>query len=121
MFVALAISVVTDLRRRLILNAVTLPALGVIAGAFFWLGGLSLLAEAGLGLAVCTLPLLAAWRFKAMGAGDVKLIMLPGAVSGAAAGWPFSLTVLLYVSVAGGVQAGAWLVAAKVRAAETPK
>lgn len=121
MALSLAVSVVTDLRRRLILNAVTLPALAVILVALFLLGGWALLAEAGLGLAVCTVPLLVAFKLRAMGAGDVKLMMLPGAVSGAAAGWPFSITVLLYVSIAGGVQALAWLLAAKLRGSGRPR
>jgi hypothetical protein len=85
---ALAISVVTDLRRRLILNIVTYPALIVVASCFLWLGGLPLLLEAGLGALVCAGPfalmMLRGW----MGAGDVKLMAVAGAVSGAAAGWP---------------------------------
>lgn len=118
---ALLVSVVTDLRRRLILNAVTLPALAIIAACLFWLGGLPLLGEAALGVLVCAVPLglmmLRGW----MGAGDVKLIALPGAVSGAAAGWPFSLTILLYVAIAGGVQAAIWTAAAKLRGEARPR
>ena len=121
LFVALAISVVTDLRQRLILNVVTYPALIIVAGCFLWLGGLPLLLEAGLGALVCAGPfalmMLRGW----MGAGDVKLIAVAGAVSGAAAGWPFSLAVLLYVAIAGGVQSAAWMLAAKLRAHERPK
>jgi prepilin peptidase CpaA len=118
---ALAISVVTDLRRRLILNVVTYPALIVVAGCFLWLGGLPLLLEAGLGVLVCAGPfalmMLRGW----MGAGDVKLMAVAGAVSGAAAGWPFSLAVLLYVAIAGGVQAAVWMLAAKLRGSDRPK
>jgi len=121
LFLALAISVVTDLRRRLILNAVTMPALAVIAVCIVWLGGFTLLAEAALGVLVCAGPLALAMLKNAMGAGDVKLMALSGAVAGAAAGWPFALTILLYVSVAGGVQAVAWIVAAKVRGQDRPK
>jgi prepilin peptidase CpaA len=121
LFLALAVSVVTDLRQRLILNVVTLPALGIIAICVFWLGGLSLLADAALGVAVCAGPfalmMLRGW----MGAGDVKLMALAGAVSGAAAGWPFSLTILLYVAVAGGLQSVLWMAAAKVRGQERPR
>jgi prepilin peptidase CpaA len=118
---ALAISVVTDLRQRLILNAVTYPALVVVTGSFFWLGGLQLLLESALGVLVCAGPfalmMLRGW----MGAGDVKLMAVAGAVSGAAAGWPFSLAVLLYVAVAGGVQSAVWILAAKLRKHERPK
>ena len=118
---ALSIGVVTDLRRRLILNAVTMPALAVIAVCIVWLGGFTLLAEAALGVLVCAGPLALAMLKNAMGAGDVKLMALSGAVAGAAAGWPFALTILLYVSVAGGVQAVAWIIAAKARGQERPK
>jgi len=118
--VALAVSVVTDLRSRLILNVVTFPALAVVGVCIFWLGGLSLLAEAGIGVLVCAGPfalmMLRGW----MGAGDVKLMAVCGAVSGAAAGWPFSLAVLLYVAVAGGLQSTAWMIAAKLRGRVRP-
>ena len=56
-----------------------------------------------------------------MGAGDVKLMALSGAVAGAAAGWPFALTVLLWVAVAGGVQSALWLAAARLRGAQGPR
>ena len=35
--IALIASVITDLRKRLILNAVTLPALAIVLALFFWL------------------------------------------------------------------------------------
>lgn len=114
LFISLSVSAVTDLRRHLILNAVTFPALAVVLGCFFWLGGWGLVVEALIGSAVCVLPLLIGYALKAMGAGDLKLMAVCGAVAGAAAGWPFAATVLLYVSVAGGVQALLWLLAAKL-------
>ncbi len=118
---ALLVSVVTDLRSRLILNVVTLPALAIVAGCVFWLGGFALLAEAAMGVVVCAGPLALMMLRGWMGGGDVKLIAIAGAVSGAAAGWPFSLTILLYVAVAGGVQSVIWMVAAKARGQERPK
>jgi len=118
---ALAVSVVTDLRRRLILNAVTLPALAIVVVCVLWLGGLTLLGDAALGALVCGGPLLLAMLRGWMGAGDVKLMALCGAVSGAAGGWPFSRAVLLYVAVAGGVQAVLWILAAKVLGRERPR
>jgi prepilin peptidase CpaA len=121
LFLSLLVSVVTDLRKRLILNVVTYPALLIVAGCFLWLGGWRLLLDSALGALVCAGPfalmMLRGW----MGAGDVKLMAVAGAVSGAAAGWPFSLAVLLYVAVAGGVQSLLWMVAAKARGEARPK
>jgi prepilin peptidase CpaA len=119
--VALAISVVTDLRERRILNAVTYPALLGVAACVLWLGGIVLFVEALLGALVCAAPLLVArWRGW-MGAGDVKLMALAGLVSGAAAGWPYSLNVLLSVAIAGGAQALLWMAVARVRRRELPR
>ena len=118
---ALAISVVTDLRSRLILNVVTLPALAIVAACFLWLGGFALLARSAIGVLVCAGPFaLMMWRGW-MGAGDVKLMAVAGAVSGAAAGWTFSLAVLLSVATAGGVQSAAWMLAARLRGAGRPR
>jgi prepilin peptidase CpaA len=117
----LAVSAITDLRERRILNAVTYPALAVAAACALSLGGAALLPESALGALVCATPLaLAMWR-RWMGAGDVKLMALCGLVSGTAAGWTFSLLVLLDVAIAGGAQAVFWLLAAKARHRERPK
>jgi prepilin peptidase CpaA len=114
LFISLSVSAVTDLRRHLILNAVTFPALAVVLGCFFWLGGIGLVAEALIGSAVCVLPLSIGYALKQMGAGDLKLMAVCGAVAGAASGWPFAATVVVYVSIAGGIQALLWLAAAKL-------
>ena len=121
LLLALLISVVTDLRKRLILNAVTFPALAIVAVCFLWLGGFSLLLQALIGALVCAVPLLLAMLRGWMGAGDVKLMALAGAVAGAAGSWMFALMLLLYVSVAGGIQGVLWLAAAKARGLEKPK
>jgi prepilin peptidase CpaA len=118
---ALAVSVVTDLRRRRILNAVTYPAMLVSAASVIWLGGLPLLARSGLGVLVCAGPLAAASVRNWIGAGDVKLMAVVGVVSGAMGGWLFSLTLLFWVVIAGGLQAALWLLAAKVRGLERPR
>ena len=118
---ALAVSAVTDLRQRRVPNAVTYPALLVIAICTLWLGGLALLLESTLGALVCAAPLaLATWRGW-MGAGDVKLMAIAGLVSGAAAGWPFSLVVLLDVAIAGGVLALSWMLAARAGGQTRPR
>jgi prepilin peptidase CpaA len=115
--VALLVSVVTDLRRRLILNVVTLPALGLILTLYAVNGGLPELTNSLLGVAVCGVPFLLAALPGWMGMGDVKLM----AVVGAALGWPLSLRALLGVSLAGGVQAIAWLLVARLRGKERPR
>jgi prepilin peptidase CpaA len=123
LFLALAISLVTDLRRRLILNAVTMPALAIVAVCFFWLGGFPLLADSALGLLVCAGPLALATMVnsKLWGWGDIKLIAVSGAVAGAAAGWGFAFTVLVYVSIVGGAQVLLWMLTAKLRGQDLPK
>jgi len=115
---ALAISVVTDLRSRKILNLVTYPALVVSLCCFGWLGGTPFVINSLLGLLVCAGPLALGKlvRRDAMGLGDVKLM----AVAGAVMGFPGALAVLLCVSVAGGLQAILWVAAAFLRGAERP-
>ena len=115
--IALAVSVVTDLRRRLILNLVTGPALLAILALSFWGGGWDEVLNSLLGVAVCALPFALAALPGWMGLGDAKLM----AVVGAAFGWPLGLTALFGVVIAGGVQAVVWLVAARLRGAERPR
>jgi prepilin peptidase CpaA len=119
--VALAISVVTDLRQRRILNAVTYPALLLAAGGAVWLGGAALLGKALLGALICAGPLLIAMGRGWMGAGDVKLMAVAGLVAGATRGWPLPLTLLFDVAIAGGLQALLWMAAARVRRQEAPR
>jgi len=114
---ALVISVLTDLRRRVILNQVTLPALALVLISFGASGGWPLLHSCLIGMAICAVPLLLAALPGWIGMGDVKLI----AVCGAAAGFPAAVTVLLLVSVAGGLQAALQLVWARARGRERPR
>jgi len=118
---ALAISAVTDLRRRRILNAVTYPAFLISALSVAWLGGLALLGAAALGVLACAGPLLAAAFCGWVGAGDVKLMAVAGLVTGAMGGWQLSLSILLWVAVAGGVQSALWLLVAKLRGRAFPR
>jgi prepilin signal peptidase PulO-like enzyme (type II secretory pathway) len=126
MFAALGVSVYTDLRQRLVYDVVWIAGLAVILGMFGWLGSWPLLLACLSGMVICAGPMLLAnlIRFRgrrAMARGDFNLMLLPGAVSGAAAGWTFSLMVLLYVSIAGGVQAILWLAVAKLRGHPRPE
>lgn len=103
---ALAICVVTDLRRRRIYDAVTLPA---AAGALFLranlegLGGLEAGLVSGLvGLSAALVLFGAFARFqKGLGWGDVKL----AAVAGAVFGFPLVFGALMFITLAGAVQA----------------
>ncbi|MFL5310076.1 MAG: prepilin peptidase [Myxococcales bacterium] len=113
---ALSISVVTDLRRRLIPNAVTIPALALVIGLSGAAGGWPLVQNSLVGMTVCAVPLLLAALPGWLGMGDVKLI----AVCGAAAGFPAAVTVLVLVTVAGGVQAALQLLIARVRRTARP-
>ena len=115
--VALAVSVATDLRCRLILDVVTLPVLALVLGIYARQGGTSALTDSILGLAVCAGPFFVAAFPRWMGWGDAKLM----AVVGAALGWPLAFMALLYVSIAGGAQALLWIVFAKLRGREKPK
>ena len=119
--VSLAVSVVSDLRSRRVLNAVTYPALLISTACILWLGGVALLLECALGALVCAGPLgLAMWR-RWMGAGDVKLMALAGLVANATGRWEMSLTVLVDVAVAGGLQALLWMGAARIRGRPRPR
>jgi prepilin peptidase CpaA len=119
--VSLAVSAVTDLRSRRVLNAVTYPALLLSTACVLWLGGVALLLECALGALICAGPLgLAMWRGW-MGAGDVKLMALAGLVAATTGGWEMSLTVLVDVAVAGGLQALLWIGAARIRGRPPPR
>jgi Flp pilus assembly protein protease CpaA len=115
------VSAVTDLQQRRILNAVTYPALVAAGGCIVWLGGPALLAQAALGALLCAGPLLLAMWRGWMGGGDVKLMALAGLVAGAAGGWPFSLTILVDVAIAGGAQALIWIASARLSRRDKPK
>jgi Flp pilus assembly protein protease CpaA len=109
--------VVTDLRERRIPNAATIPGLFVVLCLLGVSGGWPLVQNALLGVLVCAIPLFLAALPGWIGMGDVKLI----AVSGAAAGWPGGLTVLVMVALAGGMQALFQLSWAALRGREKPR
>jgi prepilin peptidase CpaA len=114
---ALAISVVTDLRERRILNWVTIPALAIVLGLSGAAGGWPLMKNSLIGMAVCATPMLLAALPGWIGMGDAKLV----AVCGAAVGFPAAVTVLLFVTVAGGVQAAISLIVARLRGSPPPR
>jgi Flp pilus assembly protein protease CpaA len=113
---ALAISVASDLRERLIRNRVTLPALALVIALSGAAGGWPLVQSCLLGMVICALPLLVAAIPGWVGMGDVKLM----AVCGAAAGFPAAVAVLVLVTVAGGLQAALQLGVARIRGTARP-
>jgi len=113
----MAVAVFTDVRERRIPNAATLPGLLIVLALLGVAGGWPLVENALLGIAVCAIPLFLAALPGWIGMGDVKLI----AVSGAAAGWPGGLSVLILVALAGGIQALLQLLWASLRGEERPK
>jgi prepilin peptidase CpaA len=118
---ALSVSVVTDVWQRRILNAVTYPSFALLVLCILWLGGPALVGAALLAAVLCAVPLALAMSRGWIGAGDVKLIALPALVSGATAGWPSAVTLLVDISLAGGAQALLWLAVSRIRHRERPR
>ncbi|GAC1299215.1 MAG: hypothetical protein NVSMB23_30020 [Myxococcales bacterium] len=114
---ALAISVVTDLRSRRILNLVTLPALLVVLLCQVAAAGAPGLWSALLGLVVCAGPFFVLSLRGWIGMGDVKLLAAVGALLGPLG----AAAAIFWVAIAGGVQAGAALAWARVRGVESPR
>ena len=102
----LLICVITDLKSRKIYNKVIFPGLLVavvlhlIMGG--WAGLISSLIGFGVGLAILFIP----YMLGGMGAGDVKLLALIGALKGAV----FVLNTAVYMAIVGGLIAVAILI-----------
>ncbi len=96
---------VMDMRTRRIPNAITFPAMVALLALHAFFSGLPGLKESGLGLAGAFLVFLVPHLFKALGAGDVKLMAAVGAGLGSSA----LLTAVLFTSLAGGLQFALWL------------
>jgi prepilin peptidase CpaA len=114
--IALLVSIYTDIRYRLIFNKVTLPV--ALAAPFYWYatGSLSL-PEAGIHLATATITFLffaIAFRFGAMGGGDVKLF------AALALWWPWLdvIRMVLYASILGALVTIIFLIIHKLKQEE---
>lgn len=94
----LAVCVVTDLKSRKIYNKVIFPSLLLTLVLHLIFGGVSGLLDSMLGFAVGLGILLIPYLMGGMGAGDVKLLALIGAIKGMA----FVLTTSFYMALLGG-------------------
>lgn len=102
-----AVAVVTDLRRRRIYNALTMPAMLVGLAINAAIGGPGGLVRALAGLALGGVLFFIPFAFGGMGAGDLKLLAALGALGGPG----FVVWCALYAGIAGGVFALFTLVA----------
>ncbi|ALC91910.1 hypothetical protein AM500_20530 [Bacillus sp. FJAT-18017] len=99
LFLLLIICVVTDIRERRIYNKVLIPFLMVAFFVNAIAGGLGGIGDTVVGLLVGLAILLIPYLMGGMGAGDVKLL----AVIGALMGYQFVLFSALYMAFAGGI------------------
>jgi prepilin signal peptidase PulO-like enzyme (type II secretory pathway) len=108
--VALALAGLADLRRKIIPDWVTLPALAWVLAASVYLG-FSRAAEALLGALVCggALLVLAVVSRGAIGGGDVKLTALVGAFLG----WRWGFLALFFAHVAAALVALSLMIAGR--------
>lgn len=100
-----AVAVVTDLRRRRIPNALTVPAVVVGLAANAFVAGLAGLGWATAGLLIGGSLFLVPVTLGGMGAGDLKLLAALGALGGPG----FAVWCAIYASIIGGVMAVAVL------------
>ena len=104
LFAALLLAAWTDVRRRVIPNWITYPALAACLAIAFFLDGSDGVISSLLGALVCGGLLLFAWLAGALGGGDVKLAALIGATFGWADGlyalmWTFTLAAVCMLSL----------------------
>jgi Flp pilus assembly protein protease CpaA len=104
LFAALLLAAWTDLRRRVIPNWITYPAIMASLALAVLRLGLEGLVDSLLGAAVCGGLLFLAWLAGALGGGDVKLAALIGATFGWADGlyalmWTFTLAAVCMLSL----------------------
>jgi prepilin peptidase CpaA len=98
LFSVLAICLVTDLEERKIYNKVIFPSLLVTIALQFAYGGLAGLKLSLLGFIIGLIILIIPFLLGGMGAGDVKLLALIGAVKGST----FVLNTAIYMALLGG-------------------
>ena len=99
LLIVLIICIITDVKERKIYNAVIFPSLLLALIAQVLINGLDGLLFGALGFLVGLFLLLIPYLMGGMGAGDVKLLALIGALKGTA----FVLTTAVYMAVIGGI------------------
>lgn len=97
----LAVCVITDVRSRRIYNNIVFPALLTAFAFHVWEAGWAGLGFAAGGFAVGLSVLLVPYLLGGIGAGDVKLLALVGAMKGAS----FVLAASLSMAICGGIMA----------------
>ncbi|HEY4552831.1 MAG TPA: prepilin peptidase [Bacillaceae bacterium] len=101
LLMVMAICAVTDLKERKIYNIVIFPALVITFLMQAWLFGLDGLLDSlagfGIGLSILIIP----YFMGGMGAGDVKLLAVVGAIKG----YGFVLAAAVYMALIGGLLA----------------
>ena len=109
LLIVLTISVITDLKSRKIYNVVIYPALLITFAIHFTRGGWEAFSHSFIGFLTGFGLLLIPYFLGGMGAGDVKLLGLVGAMYGAA----FVFQAFLYTAIIGAIIAIIILVARK--------
>lgn len=99
LIILLIICVITDLKERKIYNKVLLPSFLIAITYHFYSGGWNGLTDSLLGAIVGLSILLIPYLMGGMGAGDVKLLAVIGAINGVG----FVLMTALYMALAGGI------------------
>lgn len=99
LLITLLISLITDIRKRKILNIVTLPA--ILIGFIYYIATLGWegFLFSGKGFLVGFTLLLIPYLLGGMGAGDVKLMAAIGALTGA----KFTFYAFIYIALIGGI------------------
>jgi prepilin peptidase CpaA len=105
----LAICVITDVKNRMIYNIIIFPGLLVAFVSHLIIGGWSDLAHSLVGFLVGFSLLLIPYLLGGMGAGDVKLLALVGALKGTA----FVLATSVYMALVGALLALGFLLCRK--------
>ncbi|SEA83794.1 prepilin peptidase CpaA [Thalassobacillus cyri] len=106
LLIILSICVITDIKNRKIYNKVIYPALLITFIFHFAAGGWTGLSHSFLGFLIGFSILLIPYMLGGMGAGDVKLLALIGAIKGGA----FVFQSFLYIALIGALMAGMILI-----------